>query len=143
MPHPMVSQRSMEQKVHGTEDRIHTAALWADSEPAIGQKSSPSYEVKDGDISRPVAAITTCRLLRCLTVPSSVHWGHRQLKMPDHKLASWRKEPWRNGNAPCAKTRRWRSLHRCKPADRPSSRKMAAKCLLPLSLTGHLRTLRH
>ena len=29
--------------------------LWADSEPAIGQKSSPSYEVKDGDISRAVA----------------------------------------------------------------------------------------
>ena len=24
--------------------------LWADSEPAIGQKSSPSYEVKDSDI---------------------------------------------------------------------------------------------
>ena len=31
--------------------------LWADSEPAIGQKSSPSYEVKDGDIRRAVAAI--------------------------------------------------------------------------------------
>ena len=31
--------------------------LWADSEPAIGQKSSPSYEVKDGDICRAVAAI--------------------------------------------------------------------------------------
>ena len=27
------------------------------------------------------------------TVPSSVYWGHRQLKMPHHKLASWRKEP--------------------------------------------------
>ena len=32
--------------------------LWADSEPAIGQKSFPSYEVKDGDISRAVATIT-------------------------------------------------------------------------------------
>ena len=34
------------------------------------------------------------------------------------------------------------SLQRCKPADRPSSKKMA-KCLLPLSFTGHLRTPRH
>ena len=44
--------------------------------------------------------------------------------MPHHKLAPWRKEPLGNGNAPCAKTRRWRSLHSCKPADQPSSRKM-------------------
>ena len=40
------------------------------------------------------------------------------------------------------KTRQLRSLSRCKPADRPSSKKMAAKCLLPLSLTGHSRTRR-
>jgi len=66
--------------------------LWADSEPAIGQKSSPSYEGKDGDISRAVAAITNLPS-STLTVPSSVHWGHRQLKMPHHKLAPWRKEP--------------------------------------------------
>ena len=31
--------------------------LWADSEPAIGQKSSPSCEVKESDILRAVAAI--------------------------------------------------------------------------------------
>ena len=42
--------------------------LWADSEPAIGQKSSPSYEVKDGDISRAVAAITN---LPSSTLPDS------------------------------------------------------------------------
>jgi len=30
--------------------------LWADSEPAIGHKSSPSYEVKESDIRRAVAA---------------------------------------------------------------------------------------
>ena len=30
--------------------------LWADSEPAIGRKSSPSYEVKESDIRRAVAA---------------------------------------------------------------------------------------
>jgi len=39
-----------------------------DSEPAIGQKSSPSYEVKDGDISRAVAAITN---LPSSTLPDS------------------------------------------------------------------------
>ena len=67
----MVSQRSMEQKVHGTEDRLRgytLQQLWADSEPAIGQKSSPSYEVKDGDISRAVAAITN---LPSSTLPDS------------------------------------------------------------------------
>ena len=31
--------------------------LWADSEPAIGKKSSPSYEIKESDILRAVAAI--------------------------------------------------------------------------------------
>ena len=31
--------------------------LWADSEPAIGRKSSPFYEVKESDIRRAVAAI--------------------------------------------------------------------------------------
>ena len=42
--------------------------LWADSEPAIGQKSSPSYEVKEGDILRAVAAITS---LPSPTLPDS------------------------------------------------------------------------
>ena len=42
--------------------------LWADSEPAIGQKSSPSFEIKDGDISRAVAAITN---LPSSTLPDS------------------------------------------------------------------------
>ena len=46
--------------------------LWADSEPAIGQKSSPSYEVKDGDISRAVAAITN---LPSSTLPASPFSG--------------------------------------------------------------------
>ena len=42
--------------------------LWTDSKPAIGQKSSPSCKVKDGDISRAVAAITN---LRSSTLPDS------------------------------------------------------------------------
>ena len=33
--------------------------LWADSEPAIGQKFSPSYEVKEDDILRAVTAIAS------------------------------------------------------------------------------------
>ena len=55
----------MEQKVHGTGYTLRQ--LWADSEPAIGQKSSP-YEVRDGDISRAVAAITN---LPSSTLPDS------------------------------------------------------------------------
>ena len=31
--------------------------LWADSEPAIGKKTSPSYEIKTNDVLRAVAAI--------------------------------------------------------------------------------------
>ena len=42
--------------------------LWADSEPAIGRKSSPSYEVKESDIRRAVAAITD---LPSSTLPDS------------------------------------------------------------------------
>ena len=42
--------------------------LWADSEPAIGQKSSPSYDIKEGDILRAVAAITN---LPSSTLPDS------------------------------------------------------------------------
>ena len=42
--------------------------LRADSEPAIGQKSSPSYEVKEGDIRRAVAAIAD---LPSSTLPDS------------------------------------------------------------------------
>ena len=42
--------------------------LWADSEPAIGHKSSPSYEVKESDIRRTVAAIAD---LPSSTLPDS------------------------------------------------------------------------
>ena len=42
--------------------------LWADSEPAIGQKSSPSYDIKEGDILHAVAAITN---LPSSTLPDS------------------------------------------------------------------------
>ena len=48
---------NVEPEIHGTEAKIHTAATVADSEPAIGQKSSPSCEVKESDILRAVAAI--------------------------------------------------------------------------------------
>ena len=116
--------------------------LWADSEPAIGRKSSPSYEVKESDIRRAVAAIAD---LPSSTLPDSpfilaLGTPAAQNVPPQ---APWHREPWRNGSAPCVKTRQLRSLSKCKPADRPSSKKMAAKCLLPLSLTGHSRTLRH
>ena len=42
--------------------------LWADSEPAIGRKLSPSYEVKESDIRRAVAAIAD---LPSSTLPDS------------------------------------------------------------------------
>ena len=42
--------------------------LWADSESAITQKTSPSYEVKDNDIRRAVMAITA---VPAATLPES------------------------------------------------------------------------
>ena len=42
--------------------------LWADSESAITQKTSPSYEVKDTDIRRAVMAITA---VPAATLPES------------------------------------------------------------------------
>jgi len=35
----------------------HCSQLWADSEPTIGKKTSPSYEIKTNDVLRAVAAI--------------------------------------------------------------------------------------
>ena len=45
--------------------------LWANSESAITQKTSPSYEVKDNDIRRAVWPLQPCQLLHCLRVHSS------------------------------------------------------------------------
>ena len=116
--------------------------LRADSEPAIGQKSFLLMKPKMVTFAVQQPLSQTCRPPRCLTAPSSSHWRRQQPKMSS---ANWHlsTESRRNGNAPYAKTRRLRSLRRCKPADRPSYKKMAAKCLLPLSLTGHWRTPRH
>ena len=65
---PMVLQRSVEPKIQEPKTGYTLRQLWADSEPAIGQKSSPSYEVKDGDICRAVAAIAD---LPSSTLPDS------------------------------------------------------------------------
>ena len=65
----MVSQRSMEQKVLESKTGYTLRQLWADSEPAIGQKSSPSYDIKEGDFLRAVAAITN---LPSSTLPDSL-----------------------------------------------------------------------
>ena len=41
--------------------------LWADSEPAIGKKTSPSYEIKTNDVLRAVAAVQHLPSPRYLT----------------------------------------------------------------------------
>ena len=132
----------MEQEIYGTKARVHTAALWADSEPAIGRKSSPSYEVKESDIRRAVAAIAD---LPSSTLPDSpfiLALGRQRLKMSHHKRAPWHREPWRNGSAPCVN--KAVAILEQMQAGRPALiQKMAAKCSLPLSLTGHSWTLRH
>ena len=120
-----------------------TAATWADSEPAIGQISSPSYEVKDGDICRAVAAIADLPsstlpdspFILALGTPAAQNVPPQTGTSAQRALDKWERTLCEN--------KALRSLRRCKPADRPSSKKMAAKCLLLLSLTGHLRTPRH
>ena len=54
----MVSQRSVEKRYMEPKPGFALQQLWADSESAITQKTSPSYEVKDNDIRRAVMAIT-------------------------------------------------------------------------------------
>ena len=98
--------------------------LWPDSEPAIGHKSSPTYEVKESDIRRAVAAFADLPSSTLPDNPFILALGTPAAKMSHHKLAPWHREPWRNGSAPCVKTRQLRSLSRCKPADRPSSKKI-------------------
>ena len=64
----MVSQRSVEPKIHGTEDRIHTAVTLGWLRAGHWAEIFPSYEVKDGDIRRAVAAIAD---LPSSTLPDS------------------------------------------------------------------------
>ena len=56
--------------------------LWADSEPAIGHKSSPTYEVKESDIRRAVAAFADLPSSTLPDSPSSSRWGRQQQKRP-------------------------------------------------------------
>ena len=64
----MVSQRSMKQKVYGTEDRIHAAATLGWFRASHWAEIFPSYDIKEGDILRAVAAITN---LPSSTLPDS------------------------------------------------------------------------
>ena len=139
----MVSKRSGNRKYMEPKTGYTLRQLWADSEPAIGQKSSPSYEVKDGDICRAVAAIANLPTSTLPDSPFILALGTPAAQNVPPQTGTLAQRALKEWNAPCAKTRQLRSLLRCKPADRPSSKKMAAKCLLPLSLIGHLRTPRH
>ena len=58
----------MEQEKYRTKARIYTAATVGWLRAAIGRKSSPSYEVKESDIRRAVAAIAD---LPSSTLPDS------------------------------------------------------------------------
>ena len=54
--------------------------LWAASESAITQKTSPSYEVRDNDIRRAVMAITAMPAAHCLIVLSFLALGTPTLR---------------------------------------------------------------
>ena len=62
--------------------------LWANSESAIAQKTSPSYDVKDTDIRRAVMALTTVPAPHCPKVLFSQHWEPQRSEQshlkPDH-----------------------------------------------------------
>ena len=61
--------------------------LWADSESAITQKTSPSYEVKDNDIRRAVMAITA---MPAATLPEECfHLGARNPSAPNGPTPNW------------------------------------------------------
>ena len=85
--------------------------LWADSEPAIGQKSSPSYEVKNGDISRAVAAITNLPsstlpdspFIRALGTPAAQNAPPQTGTLAQRALEEWERTLCENkcGGDPC------------------------------------------
>ena len=71
--------------------------LWADSEPAIGQKSSPSYDIKEGDILRAVAAITNLPssmlhdspFIRALGTPAARNAPPQTCTLAQRALEEW------------------------------------------------------
>ena len=111
--------------------------LWADSEPAIGHKSSVLWSKREWH--SPGSS--------CYRRPAILHAAWQSLhprvgdasssKCPTTNWHLGTDEPWRNGSAPCVKTRQLRSLSRCKPADRPSSKRWRrnAYCHCPWQAT--------
>ena len=71
--------------------------LWDDSEPAIGQKSSASYDIKEGDILRAVAAITNLPsptlhdspFLRVLGTPAAQRAPPQTCTLAQRALEEW------------------------------------------------------
>ena len=117
--------------------------LWTDSELAIGHKSSPSYEVKEGDICRAVAAIADLPsstlpdspFILALGTPTAQNAPPQTGTLAQRALEEWER----------TLVRKQGSCDPCTDASRPTAliQKDGAKCSLPLSLTGHLRTPRH
>ena len=54
--------------VYGAEDRLHPALIWTESDSAISQKTSRSYEIRDDDIRRVASVVAT---LPAPTLPDS------------------------------------------------------------------------
>ena len=65
--------------------------LWANSESAIAQKTSPSYEVKDSDIRRTVMVLAAVPAAT-LPVHSSRHWEPQRPEWSHQKLDHWHNE---------------------------------------------------
>ena len=116
--------------------------LWADFEPAIGQ-NSPSYEVKDGDIRRAAAAIADLPsstlpdspFILALGTPAAQNVPPQTGTSAQRALEEWKRTLGENKAVAI--------LAQMQAGRLALIQKMAAKCLLPLSLTGHLRTPRH
>ena len=139
----MVSQRSVEPKIHGTEDRIHTAATLGWFRAGHWAEIFPSYEVKDGDIRRAVDAIAELPsstlpdspFILALGTPAAQNVPPQTGTLAQRALEEWERTLCENKAV---------AILAQMQAGRPALiQKMAAKCLLPLSLTGHLRTPRH
>ena len=138
----MVSQRSVEPKIHGTEDRIHTAATLGWLRAGHLAEIFPSYEVKDGDIRRAVAAIAD--------LPSSTLPDSPFIRIGD---ASSPKCPPQTGTLAQRALEEWeRTLCENKEvailaqmqAGRPALiQKDGGEMLIAIVLDRHLRTPRH
>ena len=106
--------------------------LWANSESAIAQKTSPSYDVNDNDIRRTVMALTA---VPAATLPESAFLLAQTGSLAQRAIEEWERNLCENKAVALLEQMQAR-----KPA---LIKKMEERCSLPWCLIGHSRSQKH